>query len=98
MESKYRVNDVVVYRKTKRSTSPGPRAEELYPAEQGDSYTYIVAKYWRVVGLAEDNQVDIVTRTGKRHRIPASDPNLRKANIAERFALKSRFPAPVQSA
>ena len=40
--------DWAVYRKSKRSVSPGPRASNIMAASKGDSYTYVVEKFWIV--------------------------------------------------
>lgn len=42
----YSVGDLVVYRKSKRSTAPGPRAKNIQPATHGEEYGYSVDKYW----------------------------------------------------
>lgn len=87
------VGDRVVYRKTKRSSDPGPRAEEIIPARRGDDYSYCVDKYWLITELPDDQQTVIVeTRGGKKHTLQCHDPNLRHANWWERRFLSKRFP------
>ena len=82
----------VVYRKQKSSTAPGPRARAVSAAPNGDLYTYQVEKYWAVERVLSDGQVRLVTRTGKIHTVPSSDPRLRRATWLERLILGSRFP------
>lgn len=89
---KYQAGDRVVYRKTKSSTHPGPRATEVRPAAQGESYRYQVDKYWTVAKVLDGGRLEIVTRTGKRLELSAADPNLRKPTWLERIRLKDRFP------
>ena len=89
----FQVGDKVVYTKTKTSTHPGPRAQDIHPATQGESYRYVVDKYWRVANILEGGgRLEIVTRTGKRRELSADDPNLRKATWLERWRLRNRFP------
>lgn len=81
----------VVYRKQKHSTSPGPRAKEVIAARQGDTYSYVVDKFWIAKRVLEDNQVQLVTRKGKQHTVPLDDPNLRLAHWWECWMHKGRF-------
>ena len=83
--------DWVVYRKQKYSTSPGPRAQQVAAAPQGETYAYVVNKFWVVKQLLDDSQVQLVTRTGKEHTVQLSDPNLRPARWWERWLYASRF-------
>lgn len=82
--------DWVVYRKTKHSTCPGPRATEISPSRGGDTYSYIVDKYW-VVTAVGDGSVRVRTRRGKEHEVEAGDPNLHRASWWERLRFRSRF-------
>lgn len=82
--------DWVIYRKTKFSTHPGPRASNVAPAEHGDSYVYTVDKFW-LVDKVNEGTVTLRTRKGKRHVVDLPDPNLRKANWLERWWYRSRF-------
>src|SRR5262249_59508065 len=77
MSSRFRPGDVVVYRKQKSSLHPGPHARDIQPAPHGDSYSYLVEKFWRVVAVQPDNNLVVRTRKGKQHTIGPSDPNLR---------------------
>lgn len=92
MLRRFRRGDVVVVARQKYSTSPGPRAREVSPATSGDSYSYIVDKYW-LVKSCEDGELRLLTRTGKEHVIPADDFRVRKPTIWERLFSRSRFPS-----
>ncbi|SRR6056297_370798 len=83
--------DWVVYRKTKQSRVPGPRAQQVMASPKGDSYGYIVDKFWVVEGVCEDGSVLVKTRRGKHHRLSSDDPCLRKANFFERMLHRHRF-------
>ncbi|GAB4157226.1 MAG: hypothetical protein Tsb009_34250 [Planctomycetaceae bacterium] len=89
----FQVGDLVVYRKTKHSLHPGPRAEDIIPASSGDDYSYCVDKYWVVSGQASENEIIVRTRRGKTHILKSNDPNLRRANLWERWFLGNRFPS-----
>lgn len=90
--AKYRPGDRVIYRLTKRSEAPGPRARDLRPAEGGDEYAYHVDKFWTVVETHDDGTVVIRTRRGKVRRLHSSDPRLRRAWWWERWFYADRFP------
>lgn len=91
MAKGFRPGDYVIYRKTKFSRRPGPRAIEVEPANNGDSYTYSVDKFWIVQRLTEDGEVILRTRSGKTHSVRKDDPLLRKANLLERWRYRDRF-------
>lgn len=88
----FQPGDRVVYRKTKHSLHPGPRAQDVFPAPGGDDYSYSVDKYWTVTDLTDDDRVVVVTRRGKTHVLDKNDPNLRRARFWERWFLGGRFP------
>lgn len=83
--------DWVIYRKQKISTKPGPRAENKMPSPKGETYNYVVEKYWVVAAIAENGQLQLVTRRGKRHDVDRDDPRLRKARWWERLLHGGRF-------
>ncbi|MEX0703557.1 MAG: hypothetical protein WD069_15790 [Planctomycetales bacterium] len=90
--SKFEPGDPVVYRKSKFSTHPGPRAKSVAPAPRGETYSYVVDKFWTVVSVTEDDRLLIRTRRGKEHVVNPSDPNLRRARWWERLLYRHRFP------
>jgi len=91
LQRKYRPGDLVVFRKLKRSTTPGPRAQHVSPSRFGEEYVYDVDKYW-IVDEVVEQQLTVRTRRGKRHTIDANDQRLRHARWWERLAFRSRFP------
>jgi len=90
----FRRGDIVVYTKTKHSSNPGPRAQDIDPATRGEYYTYVVDKYWIVVEV-EEQTLRVRTRRGKVHTIKSDDPRLRAASWWERLFFRDRFPAAV---
>src|SRR5262249_21039691 len=93
MRAHFKPGDYVVYRKKKVSLHPGPHAKSIYPAPNGDSYSYDVNKFWVVVAVQVNNEIIVRTRRGKRLTVSASDPALRHAGWIERLFLRHRFPA-----
>lgn len=93
MVANYRPGDWVVYTKQKFSTSPGKRAQDVTPAEKGDSYTYVVDKFWVVAGISDEGQLRLRTRRGKEHLVDPADPMLRRAHWWERLIYAARFRA-----
>lgn len=89
---KWEPGDWVVYAKQKFSTSPGPRARSVAAAEKGDSYSYVVDKYWVISERLDDGDLLLRTRTGKEHVVRVDDPRLRAAKWWERWLLANRFP------
>jgi hypothetical protein len=92
MPTRFRPGDVVVYRRQKSSTVPGSRARDVRPATSGDTYSYVVDKFWRVIDVLPDDTVVAWTRKRKRHTIAAGDPNLRHVRWWERLLFRHRFP------
>ncbi len=89
----FRPGDVVVYTKTKHTTSPGPRAHDIEPESRGEYYTYAVDKYW-IVEQVDSESITCRTRRGKSHQIALDDPRLRAANWWEKLFMRNRFPTP----
>lgn len=92
MAVRFQPGDVVVYRKQKSSLHPGPHARDIQPALHGDSYSYAVDKFWRVIGVQPDNTLVVLTRRAKQHTLKADDPALRRAYWWERLLFWHRFP------
>lgn len=88
----YKIGDPVVFRTTKYTARPGPRAEDIHPAPRGDNYTYHVDKFWVVAEVHNDGTLVVQTRRGKRHVIQADNPQLRHATRWERLRYAGRFP------
>ena len=95
--SRVRVGDWMIYRKTKRSNQPGPRAKGVRSAQRGDDYAYTVDKFWVVAEIIDDERIQLRTRQGKEHVISMGDPQLRRANWWERFLYRDRFAAVASS-
>jgi hypothetical protein len=85
--------DFLIYRKTKVSARPGPRARNVQPSEKGDDYYYEVDKYWTLADVLSDGRLVAITRTGKRVFLTPQDEKLRKARLMERFLYRRRFPS-----
>ena len=85
--------DLLIYRKTKVSPRPGPRARNIHRTENSDDYNYEVDKFWSVADILEDGQLLAVTRTGKKVYLSPEDERLRKARLLERVRYRRRFPA-----
>ncbi|MGB0600116.1 MAG: hypothetical protein ACPGLY_25845 [Rubripirellula sp.] len=83
--------DWAVYRKSKSSVSPGPRASNVMAASKGDSYTYVVEKFWVVESVTPDNEVCLRTARGKLNRVSLDDPNLRRPSWYQRIFWRARF-------
>ncbi|MBO8091751.1 MAG: hypothetical protein J7D60_00350 [Prosthecochloris sp.] len=92
--TRLKVGDPVIYRKPKNSSSPGPRAKQVYPLEKGETYHYVVDKFWMVSDVRNDGSLELVTRTGKKRRIDRDDPKLHKPHILEQVIYRRRFPDP----
>jgi hypothetical protein len=89
---RFRPGDPVVYTKSKVTLRPGPRARVIRPAEHGDTYHYVVDKFWIVDAVRQDGFLVLLTRRGKRHVVPRNDPHLRSPNWWERLLYRTKFP------
>jgi hypothetical protein len=85
--------DFLVYRKSKVSARPGPRARNVQASEKGDDYYYEVDKYWTVADVLDDGRLVAKTRTGKQVYLTPEDEKLRKAGLIERVLHRRRFPS-----
>jgi hypothetical protein len=92
MSSRIQPGDVVVYRKQKVSFHPGPHGKDIQPAVHGETYSYLVEKFWRVEAVLPDEKLAVRTRTGKQHTVAAADPSLRRVHWWERLLFRDRFP------
>ena len=91
MARQFKTGDFVVYSKQKVSKSPGPRAVEVTPATKGDTYAYVVEKYWIVSAVNDDGTLTLRTRRGKEHVILPDDPMLRHLTWWERLWHSGRY-------
>ena len=53
-------------------------------------YSYVVDKFWRVVGKGDQGVLRVRTRTGKG--VAEGDKSLRQSNLFERIRMRSRIP------
>ena len=90
----FKPGDCVIYRKQKFSAHPGPNAKAVWPAANGDHYTYFVEKFYRVVALEPDDRIVVLTRRGRQRTLDATDLCLRRARWWHRVLLRRRFPMP----
>jgi hypothetical protein len=88
----FRPGDCVIYRKQKLSEHPGPHAEDIHPAPNGDTYNYCVPKFYRVVAVLPDHTIVVRTRRGRQRTLAAADVALRRARWWERLLFAGRFP------
>ncbi|MEP3477632.1 MAG: hypothetical protein ABJZ55_00140 [Fuerstiella sp.] len=93
MQQKFQPGDMIIYRKTKHGVHPGPRASNVHPSANGDTYNYTVDKFWIVEEVTEDGTLIAKTRRGKLNYLKANDLNLQKANFLQRLWHRSRFSA-----
>ena len=88
----YNRGDVIVYAKQKWSASPEPHARAVSATASGDMYSYVVDKFWRVVGKEDEGVLRVRTRTGKEHWVAEGDRSLRRSNLFERILMRNRIP------
>ena len=92
MKNDYKPGDPVIFRVTKQSTDPGPRAVDVHPAPSGETYSYQVDKFWTVSEVQSTGMVQLVTRRGKQRSVSRVDLRLRPARWWERWLYGDRFP------
>ena len=86
----------MIYRKQKFSVHPGPHAQDIHPAPHGDSYSYCVSKFYRVIAVRAQ-EVVVRTRRGRQRTLAAADPALRRAHWWERLLFWHLFPPPTSA-
>jgi hypothetical protein len=91
MRPSFGPGDWVIYRKSKRSTTPGRRARLVMASMKGEKYSYVVDKFWIVEAVLPGNKLLLKTRRGKVHQISGDDLNLRRANLWYRIMYRHRF-------
>jgi hypothetical protein len=82
----------VIYRVSKWSTRPGPRAQSIRPARAGDYYRYVVEKFWIVEQVRSDGMLVLRTRRGKDRVVPPDAAALRRPSLWERWWYRRRVP------
>ena len=91
MQAKWKSGDWAIYRKSKRGANPGRRASQVVASPKGESYRYVVDKFWVVDEVLSDGRLRLVTARGKAHTIDADDPNLRRPGLLQKFLWRERF-------
>jgi hypothetical protein len=92
---RFEVGEPVMFRVTKRSPHPGPRAIHVEPEPLGEGYTYDVDKFWVVQEVRPDGRLVLRTRRGKQHVVHADHERLRPARWWDRLLYGDRFPQAV---
>jgi hypothetical protein len=64
-QQKFSPGDPVIYRRSKCTPHPGPRAVHVTPAPRGEDYAYEVDKFWVVVEMRSNRTLVLRTRRGK---------------------------------
>ena len=91
--SDWHAGDWAIYRKSKRSTHPGRRALEVKADPKGESYAYVVDKFWVVDEVMADGMIVLRTARGKKHSISPDDRNLVRPSLWTRLRWTERFQA-----
>lgn len=92
LKADFKPGDPVIYRMTKHSQCPGPRAKSVSPSPNGDEYKYLVDKFWIVDRILEDGKLVLRTRRGKTRVISKDDFNLRPPTWWEALLYRNHFP------
>lgn len=87
----WKPGDWVIYRMSKHGVAPGRRAHHVSASQKGESYNYIVDKFWVVERVAANGDLHVRTPGGKTRVLSAQDPNLRPARWWHRFQWGERF-------
>ncbi|SMP70776.1 hypothetical protein SAMN06265222_113122 [Neorhodopirellula lusitana] len=91
--TQWRAGDWAIYRKSKRSTHPGRRAVEVKANRKGETYAYVVDKFWVVDEVLDDGTIVLRTARGKLHSISPDDRNLVRPSLWSRLRWTERFSA-----
>ncbi|WP_201743586.1 hypothetical protein [Roseiconus nitratireducens] len=91
MKGNWKRGDWAVYRKSKQGSTPGRRAAQVIASPKGETYRYVVDKFWVVDDVLSDGRLRLVTARGKVHTINVDDPNLRRPGLLQRLLWRERF-------
>ena len=91
MKANWNPGDWAVYRKSKQSSNPGKRAARVTANTKGETYNYVVDKFWVVESILPGGRLVLRTAGGKAHTIQSDDPNLRRPSLIQRFFWRERF-------
>ena len=91
MHENWKSGDWAVYRKSKCGANPGRRASQVIASSKGETYGYVVDKFWVVDEVLSDGRLRLITARGKVHMIDADDPNLRRPGMLQKFLWRERF-------
>ena len=64
-ERGWKPGDWVIYRLSKRGVAPGPRAHHVSASRKGESYNYIVDKFWVIEAVGAEGELHVRTPGGK---------------------------------
>ena len=87
----FQLGDNVIFQMPKTSRRPGPRAQNIRPAQCGDTYRYTIEKYWVVDEILSDGLLLLRTRRGKTHVVAAKDPRLKHPSLWQQIRYRKRF-------
>ena len=91
MKPTWNPGDWAVYRKSKWSSVPGRRASSVKANQKGETYNYVVDKFWIVESVLPGNRLLMRTAGGKSHLIDSDDPNLRRPSFLQRLLRRERY-------
>ena len=87
----YQVGDWIIYRMTKHGVAPGRRAYHVSASQKGESYNYLVDKFWVVDTIDDQGNLHVRTPGGKTRILAADDRNIRRARWWHRWQWRQRF-------
>jgi len=87
----WKPGDWIVYRMTKHGVAPGRRAHHVSATPKGESYNYLVDKFWVIDSVSPNGDLYVRTPGGKTRVISANDPNARRARWWHRLQWGARF-------
>ena len=92
----FKIGDYVIFRRLRSANRPSRKATRIRPSLRGESYAFVVNKYWIVDDLIDDEELVLLrTPKGKTISVSIHDPSLRHATIVERWLYRRRFPHPL---
>ncbi len=87
----WKPGDWIVYRMSKHGIAPGKRAHHVSASRKGESYNYIVDKFWVIEKIGPNGELYVRTPGGKTRVLASNDLNIRRARWWHRFQWGERF-------
>ena len=83
--SLFRPGDIVVYSGRMSGPRPGPAAQNIVPSENGESYTWHVEHYARILDVRPNGFLLVRSETDGESIVDSQSVSIRRLNLMQRL-------------